>query len=46
MARPLTPFMLPAANQSALGDFTRTGRRPVRTVRRAQALLALATGIN
>jgi transposase len=45
MARPLTPFVLPAADQSALENFTRTGRRPVRAVRRAQALLALATGI-
>ena len=45
MARPLTPFILPAADQSALENFTRTGRRPVRAVRRAQALLALATGI-
>ena len=45
MARPLTPFVLPAADQSALEQFTRTGRRPVRAVRRAQALLALATGI-
>ena len=45
MARPLTPFILPAADQSALETFTRTGCRPVRAVRRAQALLALATGI-
>jgi transposase len=45
MARPLTPFILPAADQAALEHFTRTGRRPVRAVRRAQALLALATGI-
>ncbi|MET4075050.1 helix-turn-helix domain-containing protein [Hymenobacter sp. UYCo722] len=45
MARPLTPFLLPAADQSALETFTRTGRRPVRAVRRAQAMLALATGI-
>lgn len=45
MARPITPFALPAADQAALEDFTRTGRRPVRAVRRAQALLALATGI-
>ena len=45
MARPLTAFTLPAADQSALEQFTRTGRRPVRAVRRAQALLALATGI-
>ncbi len=45
MARPITPFILPAADQSALEKFTRTGRRPVRAVRRAQALLALATGI-
>ena len=45
MARPLTPFILPAADQSALENFTRTGRRPVRAVRRAQALLAMATGI-
>lgn len=45
MARPITPFILPAADQAALADFTRTGCRPVRAVRRAQALLALATGI-
>ena len=45
MARPPTPFTLPAADQAALEDFTRTGCRPVRAVRRAQALLALATGI-
>ena len=45
MARPILPFMLPAADQSALENFTRTGRRPVRAVRRARALLALATGI-
>ena len=45
MARPITPFILPAADQAALEDFTRTGCRPVRAVRRAQALLALATGI-
>ena len=45
MARPHTPFILPAADQAALEDFTRTGCRPVRAVRRAQALLALATGI-
>ncbi len=45
MARPLTPFILPAADQAALENFTRTGRQPVRAVRRAQALLALATGI-
>lgn len=45
MARPITPFLLLAADQAALEDFTRTGRRPVRAVRRAQALLALATGI-
>ena len=45
MARPITPFTLPAADQAALEDFTRTGCRPVRAVRRAQALLALATGI-
>jgi transposase len=45
MARPITPFALPAADQAALEKFTRTGRRPVRAVRRAQALLALATGI-
>ena len=45
MSRPLTPFALPAADQAALEHFTRTGRRPVRAVRRAQALLALATGI-
>ena len=45
MARPHTPFHLPAADQAALEEFTRTGCRPVRAVRRAQALLALATGI-
>ena len=45
MARPIIPFALPAADQAALEDFMRTGRRPVRAVRRAQALLALATGI-
>ena len=45
MARPVTPFALPAADQAALEDFTRTGRRQARAVRRAQALLALATGI-
>lgn len=45
MARPVTPFALPAADQAALEDFTHTGCRPVRAVRRAQALLALATGI-
>ena len=42
MARPISPFILPAADQAALEDFTRTGCRPVRAVRRAQALLALA----
>ena len=45
MARPITPFALPAADQAALEKFTRTGRQPVRAVRRAQALVALATGI-
>ncbi|RZJ58156.1 MAG: helix-turn-helix domain-containing protein [Hymenobacter sp.] len=45
MSRSLTPFALPAADQAALENFTRTGSRPVRAVRRAQALLALATGI-
>ena len=45
MARSITLFILPAADQAALEDFTRTGCRPVRAVRRAQALLALATGI-
>ena len=45
MARPIIPFALPAADQAALEKFTRTGRRPVRAVHRAQALLALATGI-
>jgi transposase len=45
MARSFTPFKLAAADQSALEQFTRTGRRAVRAVRRAQALLALATGI-
>jgi transposase len=44
MARPITTFSLPAADQAALEEFTRTGCRPVRAVRRAQALLALATG--
>jgi transposase len=45
MACPITPFALVAADQAALEDFTRTGRRPVRAVRRAQALLVLAIGI-
>ena len=45
MARPITPFPLPAADQAALENFTCTGRRPARAVRRARALLALATGI-
>ena len=45
MARPITAFDLPAADQAALENFTHTGCRPVRAVRRAQALLALATGI-
>lgn len=45
MARPHTPFHLLAADQAALEAFTHTGCRPVRAVRRAQALLALATGI-
>ena len=45
MALPITSFTLPATDQAALENFTRTGRRPVRAVRRAQALLALATGI-
>jgi transposase len=45
MARPITSFALPAADQAALEKFTHTGRRSVRAVRRAQALLALATGI-
>ena len=45
MARPLTPFLLPTADRSALESFTRKGCHPVRAVRRAQALLALATGI-
>ena len=40
MARPITLFILPAADRAALEDFTRTGCRPVRAVRRA-----LATGI-
>jgi len=45
MARPITPFALTAADHAALENFTRMGRRPMRAVRRAQALLALATGI-
>ena len=45
MARPISPSILPAADQTALEDFTRMGCRPVRAVRRAQALLALARGI-
>lgn len=45
MARPITPFVLPPADQAALETFTHTGVRPARAVRRAQALLALATGI-
>jgi hypothetical protein len=45
MARPLTPFLLPTADRSVLESFTRKGCHPVRAVRRAQALLALATGI-
>ena len=45
MARPLTPFTLPAADHAGLTNFIRTGRRPVRAVRRAQALLALARGV-
>ena len=45
MSRPIAPFALPAADQAGLEKFTRTGRRPVRAVRRAQALLVLATGI-
>ena len=45
MARLISPFILPAADQAALEDFTRTGCRPVRAGRRAQALLALASGI-
>ena len=45
MARPFALFALPAADQAALEQFTRTGSRPVRAVRRAQALLALTTGI-
>ena len=45
MARSITLFILPAADQAALEDFTRTGCRPVRAVRRARALLALARGI-
>jgi len=46
MTRPYPPFTLPAADQAALEDFTRTGCRPVRVMRRAQALLALASGIS
>ena len=45
MSRPITPFVLPPADQAALEIFTHTGVRPARAVRRAQALLALATGI-
>jgi len=45
MPRPITPFVLPAADRAALEDFTRTGCRPVRAVRRAQALLDQARGI-
>ena len=45
MARPITPLTLSAADQAALAEFTGTGRRPVRAVRRAQALLTLATGV-
>lgn len=45
MARPITSFPLLAADQAALKNFTRTGCRPVRAVRPAQALLARATGI-
>lgn len=45
MARPIIPFVLPPVDQAVLENFTRTGCRPVRAVRRAQALLALATGI-
>ena len=44
MARPITPFALPAADQAVLEKFTTTGCRPVRAVRRAHALLALAAG--
>lgn len=45
MSHPLTSFLLSAADQAALEDFTRTGCRPVRAVRRAQALLTLTSGI-
>lgn len=45
MARTIIPFCLPAADQASLENFVRTGCRPVRAVRRAQALLALAGGI-
>lgn len=45
MARPLTPFTLPAADHAALKNFVSLGCRPVRAVRRAQALLALADGV-
>ena len=44
MARPITPFLLPAADRAALESFTHKGCHPVRAVRRAQALLALAIG--
>ncbi|WP_170865290.1 helix-turn-helix domain-containing protein [Hymenobacter psychrotolerans] len=36
---------MPDADRAELEHFTRTGRRPVRAVRRAQALLALAEGV-
>lgn len=38
-------FTLPDADRAQLEQFTRPGRRPVRAVRRAQALLALADGM-
>jgi len=41
MSRPTTPFLLSAADQATLQDFT----RPVRAVRCIQALLPLATDI-
>ena len=42
---PSLPLPYRRLNRPPSNRFTRTGRRPVRAVRRAQALLALATGI-